>query len=177
VRHDGEQTEWFRVKTGVRQGCVISPTLFLVVVDWMMRRVTRDRLRGITWGLTARLEDCDFADDIALLTHTQKDMQEKTERVDNVGRSVGLKISQGTMKLMKMRNRSQAMTTVQGKELEEVQHFKYLGSFISADSNIEKEVSTRIGIAAQAFNRLQNIWKSSTLTARTKLKIYRSNLT
>ena len=103
-------------------------------------------------------------------------MQEQTERVENVGRSVGLKISQGKTKLMKMKNRSQARTTVQGKELEEVQHFKYLGSFISADSNIEKEVSTRIGLAAQAFNRLQNIWKSSTLTARTKLKIYRSNV-
>ena len=99
--------------------------------------------------------------------------------MDNIGRSVGLKISQGKTKLMKMENRSQARITVQGKELEEVQHFKYLGSYISADSNIEKEVkevSTRIGLAAQAFNRLQNIWKSSTLTTRTKLKIYRSNV-
>ena len=33
VRHEGQQSEWFRVKTGVRQGCVISPTLFLVVID------------------------------------------------------------------------------------------------------------------------------------------------
>ena len=153
VRHDGEQTEWFHVKTGVRQGCVISPTLFLVVIDWMMRKVTSDRPRGITWGLTARLEDCDFADDIALLAHTQKDIQEKTERVDKVGRTVGLKISLRKTKMM-MKNKSNAKTTVQGEELEEVEHFKYLGSYVWADSNIEKEVSTRIGMAAQAFNRL-----------------------
>ena len=157
MRHDGEQTEWFHVKTGVRQGCVISPTLFLVVIDWMMRKVTSDRPRGITWGLTARLEDCDFADDIALLAHTQKDIQEKTERVNKVGRSVGLKISLGKTKMMKMKNKSNAKTKVQGEELEEVEHFKYLGSYISVDSNIEKEVSIRIGIAAQAFNKLQNI--------------------
>ena len=57
-----------------------------------------------------------------------------------------------------------------------MQHFKYLGSYISADSDIGKEISTRIGIATQAFKRLQNIWKSSVLGTSTKLKIYRSNV-
>ena len=84
VRHEGQLSEWFHVKTGVRQGCVISPTIFLVVIDWVMRKATGDRTRGLVWGLTARLEDCDFADDIALLSHTQKDIQEKTSRVDVV---------------------------------------------------------------------------------------------
>ena len=51
-----------------------------------------------------------------------------------------------------------------------------MGSYISADGDIEKEVSTRIGMAAQAFNKLQNVWKSSTLSTSTKLKIYRSNV-
>ena len=176
VRHNGEQSEWFHVKTGVRQGCVISPTLFLIVIDWVMRRATVDRPRGLVWGLTARLEDCDFADDIALLAHTQNDIQEKTSRVDETARSVGLKIHPDKTKVMKAKNKSSKKTEVQGRELEEVQHFKYLGSYISADSNIEKEVSTRIGLAAQAFNRLQNIWKSSALRTTTKLKIYKSNV-
>jgi len=61
-------------------------------------------------------------------------------------------------------------------ELEEVQHYKYLGSYISADSNIEKEISTRIGLAAQAFNRLRNVWKSTSLQTKTKLRIYNSNV-
>ena len=93
-----------------------------------------------------------------------------------MGRSVGLKISLGKTKMMKMKNKSNAKTKVQGEELEEVEHFKYLGSYISVDSNIEKEVFTRIGMAAQAFNELQNIWKSSSLTTKTKLKIYRSKV-
>ena len=176
VRHEGQQSEWFHVKTGVRQGCVISPVLFLVVIDWVMRQATKDRPRGLVWGLTARLEDCDFADDIALLSHTQKDIQEKTDRVNQTAKSVGLKIHADKTKLMKLKNRSTKATTVHGQELEEVQHFKYLGSYISADSNIEKEITTRIGLAAQAFNRLQNIWRSSVLQTNTKLKIYKSNV-
>ena len=51
--------------------------------------------------------------------------------------------------------RSTTKYTVRNVELEEVQRFKYLGSYISADSNIEKEISTGIGLAAQAFNSLR----------------------
>ena len=176
VRHDGQHSDWFHVKTGVRQGCVISPVLFLVVIDWVMRRATADRPRGLVWGLTARLEDCDFADDIALLSHTQKDIQEKTNRVDQIARSVGLKIHPNKTKIMKLKNRSATKTSIRGADLEEVQDFKYLGSYISADSDIEREISTRIGLAAAAFNKLRNIWKSSLLQTKTKLKIYRSNV-
>ena len=43
-------------------------------------------------------------------------------------------------------------------------------------SNIEKEVSARLGMAAQAFKKLKNIWQSTTLSTRTKLNIYRSNV-
>ena len=77
---------------------------------------------------------------------------------------------------MKLKNRSQAEIEVNGETLGEVQHFKYLGSYISSNSDIEKEINTRIGLAAQAFNRLQNVWKSSMLHTRTKLRIYKSNV-
>ena len=43
----------------------------------LMRRGNADKPRGLVWGLTAHLEDCDFADDIALLSHSQTDIQEK----------------------------------------------------------------------------------------------------
>ena len=49
-----------------------------------------------------------------------------------------LKISIGKTKMMKLKNKSNAKSTVQGTDLEEIQHFKHLGSYISADSNIEK---------------------------------------
>ena len=77
--------------------------------------------------------------------------------------------------MMKLKDRSTTKTIVRNVELEEVQDFRYLGSYISTDSNIEKEVSTRIGLAAQAFNRLQSIWKSTALQTKLKLEIYRSN--
>ena len=176
VRHEGQHSEWFQVKTGVRQGCIISPLLFLIVIDYVMRTATADKPRGLVWGLFHRLEDSDFADDLALLAHTHSDIQEKTDRVVSTAKKVGLKIHAAKTKVTKAKKKFRVPVTVEGEPLEEVKDFKYLGSYISSDSNIDKEVSTRIGLAAQAFKKLNNIWKSTTLSTKTKLRIYQSNV-
>ena len=128
VRHMGQQSEWFQVKSGVRQGCVISPLLFLVVIDWVMKRSTSDRPRGITWNSFDNLEDEDFADDIALLAHSNQDMQEKTSLIELYAGQVGLKISTSKTKVMRMNTRVRTDITVNGNPVENVEEFKYLGS-------------------------------------------------
>ena len=68
----GHSDTFFEVKTGVRQGCVMSAILFNLVIDWVMRRTTEDTPRGIRWSLFTTLDDLDFADDLALLSHTHQ---------------------------------------------------------------------------------------------------------
>lgn len=74
----GHSNIWFAVETGVRQGCVMSALLFNLVIDWVMRKTTEDAPRGIRWNISSTLEDLDFADDLALLSHTHHHLQEKT---------------------------------------------------------------------------------------------------
>jgi hypothetical protein len=47
-----------------------------------------------------------FADDIALLSHTVNDIQEKTHRVNEIAKGVGLKIHPGKTKVMRAKNKS-----------------------------------------------------------------------
>ena len=49
VMLSNSSSEWFPVKSGVRQGCILSPILFLVVIDWVMRKTTSDKPMGIQW--------------------------------------------------------------------------------------------------------------------------------
>ena len=54
------------------QGCLLSPFLFLLVIDWIMWQTTEKRCDGLQWTIITRLEDLDFADDLtmSLCSHT-----------------------------------------------------------------------------------------------------------
>ena len=86
--------ESFPVKSGVRQGCILSPILFLVVIDWVMRTTTSDRPRGIQWTLFSHLKALDFADDLAVISATHSHLQEKSNRLSNFAKQTGLHINQ-----------------------------------------------------------------------------------
>ncbi|VDO81719.1 unnamed protein product [Schistosoma margrebowiei] len=47
VVHGGQLTDAFQVRTGVRQGCLLAPFHFLLVIDWIMKTSTSERQHGI----------------------------------------------------------------------------------------------------------------------------------
>ena len=80
VMHEGELSRWFKVKSGQKQGCLLSPLLFLIAIDW---------LTGIDWKGGTKLEDLDFADDLALLSSNFEDLQAKTKEIEETRKKIG----------------------------------------------------------------------------------------
>ena len=78
---NGIPSDWFNVESGVRQGCTMSPILFLMAIDWVMRKTTADKPRDIQLTLFAQIEDQDFADVLAVLSSKYTHLQEKTDRL------------------------------------------------------------------------------------------------
>ena len=70
VVHRGKLTEKFVEKTGFCRGCLLSPFLFLLAIDWIKKMTTEETRNGILWTLWDQLEFFDFADDLALLSYT-----------------------------------------------------------------------------------------------------------
>jgi len=67
----------------------------------------------------------------------------------------------------------QPIAVVKGN-IEYVERFTYLGSVISREGNVEANINTRLAKAAAVFRRLDNVWRSSTLSLKIKLDLYTS---
>ena len=79
---EGDESEWFKVKTGIKQRNIMFGFIFLMVVDLIMRTTTAGNKTGIKWNFTSNLEDLVFADDIALMSLCYTYMQTKTRQLN-----------------------------------------------------------------------------------------------
>ena len=74
--------------------------MFLFAIDWIMKKTRAQGKTGIQWTLLTQLDDLDFADDIALLSHTQQQMQAKTNLMAEVTGSIRLHYQRKKVKLI-----------------------------------------------------------------------------
>ena len=169
-------TEPIEVKTGVRQGCLLSPLLFLVVLDWVSKNAYEGKRLGLQWTLTQRLEDLDYADDLCLLTHRLTDMKVKGERLQETGGQVGLKINIQKTKEMRIGVRQQESLELHGEAIERVSEFTYLGSIISDTGGTDEDITARIRKAQSTFSMLMPVWKEKCIRLQTKLRIFNTNV-
>jgi hypothetical protein len=98
------------------------------------------------------LEDLDFANDLALLSHQHQDTQSKTNDLATRGKQIGLNIN--TIKTKVNARISAETNPLEGKQIEEVQEFIFLGSKITSDGNSETDVLARIAKVRGAFASL-----------------------
>ena len=99
VRIEGENTEAFDVKTGLRQGCILSPTLFNITLDYILMKRAMEGREGIQVGERS-LKDTEYADDAALLAETLMAVVALTDYLANESEKFGLKLNFPKTKIM-----------------------------------------------------------------------------
>ncbi|VDP52614.1 unnamed protein product [Schistosoma mattheei] len=87
-----------------------------------------------------QLDDLDFADDLALPSHTQQQMQEKTTSVAAASAAVGFIIHQGKSKVLRYNTACTNPITIDGEDSQDVNIFTYLGSIIDEHGGSDADV-------------------------------------
>ena len=137
-----------------------------------MRKVTADKRRGIRWKFTTVLEDLDFADDIALLSSKFNDLREKTGRLTEEAARVGLKLHARKCKALRTDHaNNRESIVVNGREVEDVEEFPYLGATVDKEGGDSKDIISRLQKARRAFQRLRKVWAVRGIGRGTKMRL------
>ena len=147
VAVDGLLTEWFSLGVGVRQGCLLSPTLFNLFLDFVM-----DELKCLQEHVTLDNDlnfDARYADDITLIAAVFEKLQLATNQLQEACKKYGMKIDTDKCKVV---SNSHTNITIENENVENVEEFKFLGSVIP---NSSLDVKRRIAAANSAFGRLK----------------------
>lgn len=173
VKIENEYSSSFDIKTGVRQGDIISPTLFNIALEGALKELKKTDY-GIKIG--NKISALAFADDVVLLSETREELQKMLEILKRETRTMGLKINDNKTKLVRFgrgTENEEDITEIE-QQYEQVETFKYLGVIVSSQSEEHIEIKNRINLASRSLHALNKLLSTRLLSHRTKLKIYKT---
>ncbi|XP_073231679.1 uncharacterized protein [Porites lutea] len=117
----------------------MSKFLFLLCLDWVTRKATASKRRGIRWNFTTVLEDLDFADEISLLSSKFNNLHKKTGGVSSQSRNKKVNARKcKTLRTERACNREK--TVVDGEEVDDVEEFTFLGAILDREGGGSKDI-------------------------------------
>ena len=140
----------FPVVTGVRQGCVLAPTLFSTCMDWILGRMSERSSCGASFG-NVKISDLDFADDAVIFAETLDILVWALGVLNVESEPLGLRISWVKTKIQAFNDILDAAilsVPVCGEDVEVTERLTYLVNDIHVSAGCESEVNRRLGRAS-----------------------------
>uniref|UniRef100_A0A1W7R9N5 Endonuclease-reverse transcriptase HmRTE-e01 n=1 Tax=Hadrurus spadix TaxID=141984 RepID=A0A1W7R9N5_9SCOR len=162
-------TEWFEVKTGLRQGSVLSPLLFIITMDTIQKQVKEILGKeGTAWL---------FADDIVIIGENEEEVQEQVDiwnaRIEEWGLKINRKKSM-TMVMTRGNREGRGRIKIGDEESEVVENFRYLGSEIQQDGRIDREIGRRTQVANGFYQSVRGLIWGKEVPRRCKMTLYKA---
>ena len=172
VRTGQGTTDWFQIGKGVCQGCILSPSLFNLFAEYIMRNTGLEEAQARIKIAGRNINNLRYADDITLMAESEEELKSLLMKVKEESEKFGLKLNVQKMKIMP----SGPITSwqIDGETVETVANFIFLGSKITADSDCNHEIKRHLLFGRKVMTNLDNIFKSRDITLPTKVHLVKA---
>ena len=158
---------------GIRQGCPLSPVLFIIVLSAVMHDVHNDlgpeHTHQQDWG--TNFSELMYADDTVLIARTNRGLEKLLHSVEKVSCEYGLRLNKDKCCLINMNDETKIHFS-DGAEVPSSFETQYLGANINKEARGLSEVNKRLAQATVTWRKLGVFWKNSACPLHTKLHIY-----
>ena len=100
VRTGHGTTGWFQIRKGVPQGCILSPCLFNLYAEYIMRNTGLEEAQAGIKITRRNIDNLRYADDTTLMAESEEELKSLLMKVKEESEKVGLKLNIQKMKIM-----------------------------------------------------------------------------
>ena len=162
VRTGHGTTDWFQIGKGVCQGCILSPCLFNLYVEYIMRNAGLDEAQAGIKIARRNISNLRYADNTTLMEESEEELD--LMKVKEESEKVVLKLN-----IQKTKTMASALINsweIDGETVETVTDFIFLGSQITADGDCSHIIKRRLLLRRKVMTYLDSILKSRDITCQ-----------
>ena len=136
VRTRHGTTNWFYIGKGVCQGCVLTPCVFNLFTEYIMRNAGLDEAQAEIKIARRNISNLRYADDTTLMAESEEELKCLLMKVKGESENAGLKLNIQKTKIIS----PISSWEIDGETVETVTDFIYFGSEITADGDCSHEI-------------------------------------
>ena len=158
VRTGHGTTDWFQIGKAVHQVCILSPCLFYLYAEYIMRNAELDEAQAGIKIARRNINNPRYADETTLIAESEEELKSLLMKVKEESENVGLKLNIQKTKIIP----SGPITSwqIDGETVETVSDFIFLGSKITTYGDCSHEIKSRLLLGRKAMTNLDRILKS-----------------
>ena len=146
VRTGQGTTDWFQIGKGLRQGCILSPCLFNLYAEHIMRSAGVDEAQAGVKNAWRNISNLRFADDMTVMAESEEELESLLMKVKEESEQIGLKLN-----IQKTKIKASGPITSWQIDGETVTDFIFLGSKITTDGDCSREIKRHLFLGRKAM--------------------------